>query len=105
MTPEFTKPTTMTVVAVELWMTQVTPMPTSRARKRLSATDEIQRLRRAPASAWSPSERKRIPSRKMPMPPRAASRTSRKSWLMGAAFYQTPQRAARRTAAGRRERP
>ena len=50
-TPEFTKPTTMTVVAVELWMTHVTPTPASSARKRLSATEEIQRLRRAPARA------------------------------------------------------
>ena len=50
-TPELTNPTTMTVVAVELWMTQVTPMPTRSARKRLSATEPIQRLRRAPARA------------------------------------------------------
>ena len=32
MSPEFTKPTTMTVVAEELWMTAVTPRPVKKPR-------------------------------------------------------------------------
>ena len=52
--PELTKPTTMTVVAEEDWMTAVMPAPTSTPRTRLAVSFSRMCFIRLPAAASRP---------------------------------------------------
>ena len=52
--PELTKPTTMTVVAEEDWMTAVMPAPTATPRKRFAVNFSRICFMRLPAAASSP---------------------------------------------------
>ena len=53
--PELTKPTTMTVVAEEDWMTAVMPAPTRMPRKRLEVSRSRMPFMRLPAAASRPA--------------------------------------------------
>ena len=67
--PEFTNPTTITVVAEDDCMTAVTPAPRSTAFKRLSVRRSNIRSRRPPDILVSPSPIICIPYRKKDRPP------------------------------------
>ena len=54
--PAFTKPTVITVVALELWMSAVTPAPARIAKTRLRVTYPSTAFIRAPAIWVSPSD-------------------------------------------------
>ena len=67
--PAFTKPTTITVVAEEDWITAVMPMPASTASTRLWVTIFRMFFRRFPAVRSSPSPIIFIPNRNRLRPP------------------------------------
>ena len=67
--PALTKPTTMTVVAVDDWIIAVTTKPTSTAKKRFPVSTSSIRLSLAPAAFSSPSPIVLIPKRNRPSPP------------------------------------
>ena len=52
--PELTKPTTITVVAEEDWMTAVMPAPTATPRMRLAVSRSRMRFMRLPAALSRP---------------------------------------------------
>ena len=69
--PELTKPTTITLVALELWITAVTPVPSKmplsgvlESRYRISSS-------LLPATRFSPSPISDIPNRNIATPPRS----------------------------------
>jgi hypothetical protein len=67
--PEFTNPTTITVVAELLWMIAVTPAPTSTPSKRFEVRISSTRCKRLPANFCRPSAIDSIPYRNIPSPP------------------------------------
>ena len=67
--PALTKPTTMTVVAVDDWIIAVTTKPTSTARKRFPVSTSSILLSLAPAAFSSPSPIVLMPNRNRPSPP------------------------------------
>ena len=69
MIPELTKPTTITVVAEELWITAVTPAPTNIPRKGLEVNLAKMPLSRLPAVFSNDSPIKLIPKRNKARPP------------------------------------
>ena len=66
--PAFTKPTTMTVVAEELWMTAVTANPIKAPMYLLVVSRSIIVLSREPAANSNPSPINFMPYRKSPSP-------------------------------------
>ena len=69
MRPEFTKPTTMTVVAEEDWITAVTPRPSSSARRGLPVMPARMFFSREPAAFSRASPMMCMPKRKRARPP------------------------------------
>ena len=69
MIPEFTKPTTITVVAEEDWITAVTPAPRRTAIYRFLVSFSSTRSRRPPASLARPSPNTFIPYKNNASPP------------------------------------
>ena len=67
--PELTKPTTITVVAEEDWITAVMPAPTATPRKRLAVSFSRICFMRLPAAASSPVLIICMPYRKSARPP------------------------------------
>ena len=67
--PALTKPTTITVVADDDWMTAVTRNPTNTARNLLLVMTSSRRLSFEPAAFSSPSPIVRMPNRNSPIPP------------------------------------
>ena len=76
--PEFTNPTTITVVAEEDCITAVTPAPSSTALKGLPVSRSRTRSKRPPENFASPSPSMFIPYRNRARPP-AMVRKSKKS--------------------------
>ena len=70
--PAFTKPTTMTVEALELWTMAVMTVPTTMPVNLFLTKSWRMLLRRAPATLCSPSDIMVMPRRKSAMPPRIA---------------------------------
>ena len=69
--PELTKPTTMTVVAEEDWITAVMPAPTATPSRRLLVNRSKIRFMRLPAAASSPELIICIPYKNSARPPRS----------------------------------
>ena len=69
MMPEFTRPTSITVMAEEDWMAMVMPAPSSRLLKRLSVIRFSSCSRRPPASFSRLEDMVDIPKRKNASPP------------------------------------
>ena len=69
MSPALTKPTTMTVVAPELWMMAVIRAPTPTAMKRLLVSMPRKSFILLPADFCIPSAMMRMPYRNIPRPP------------------------------------
>ena len=72
--PELTKPTTMTVVADEDWMTAVMPAPTSTPRIRFEVSFSRMRFIRLPAAASRPELIICMPYRNSARPPSSPRR-------------------------------
>ena len=68
--PLFTKPTTMTVLAELDCNRNVTTAPTSMARNFVPVATLTSLVSLLPARACMPSDMKRIPSKKIPRPPK-----------------------------------
>ena len=62
--PAFTKLTTMMVVAVDDWMTAVTPIPVRICLNGLEVMEARKARRPSPATFWRPPERRLRPNRK-----------------------------------------
>ena len=69
--PEFTKPTTITEVAEEDWMTAVTPVPSSSPRMGVPDSRYSTSSNLFPATFFSPSPMRFMPKRKRATPPRS----------------------------------
>ena len=67
--PEFTKPTAMTLVAEEDWITAVTTLPSSTALSRLEVSRARMVSSRLPATFFSASLISDMPKRKNARPP------------------------------------
>ncbi len=67
--PALAKPTTITVVALLLWIRQVTAQPTSTAMGMLRVTARSILRSLSPAARFRPSLMMRMPNRKRPSPP------------------------------------
>ena len=72
MMPELTKPTTMTVVAEEDWITAVTSDPSRTPRKVVEVSFSRMISSLLPATRLRPSPSRDIPNRKKPRPPNRA---------------------------------
>ena len=68
---EFTKPTTITLVAEEDWMTAVTPVPSKIPRSGVLESRYRISSSRLPATFFSPSPISDIPNRNIATPPRS----------------------------------
>ena len=69
MIPALTKPTTMTVVAEDDWITAVTSAPSSTPLMGLEVSLPKMVSRRLPATRFSPSPSRLMPNRKKASPP------------------------------------
>ena len=67
--PAFTKLTTITVVALDDWITVVMPNPVSTPLKGLDVMEERKFLNLSPAAFWSPALIMFIPNRNIPRAP------------------------------------
>ena len=70
MMPEFTNPTTITVVAEEDWITAVTNVPSNTPRKVLEVSLARMVSSLLPATRFKPSPKRVIPKRKKARPPK-----------------------------------
>ena len=70
--PEFTKPTTITEVAEEDWITAVTPVPSSAPRRGVPVSRYSTSSIRLPATRLRPSPIRLMPKRKSATPPSRA---------------------------------
>ena len=75
MRPEFTKPTTITVVAEEDWITAVTPTPRSSARRGLPVMPARIFFSREPAAFSRAAPMMCMPKRKRARPPMRSRRS------------------------------
>ena len=69
--PALTKPTSMTVVALLLWMTAVTAAPTTTPLSSVDVRADSTLLILSPAARRSPSPSSVMPYKKRPRPPRS----------------------------------
>ncbi len=81
MSPALTNPTSITVVADELWMTAVTPAPTPTAANLFFVSFSSPSRSLSPAMASRPSDISFMPYRKSPRPPSTIAKSQKSIYI------------------------